>query len=197
MSYLTSVQLVSILETIKRRRSVGQMTSEQPTREQIEQLLEAATYAPNHHVSEPWQFFVLTGEARDALGKVMATSLKAQMQDISSERAQRQILKESAKPLRSPVIITVSVSHVEPQEEFLERIEAAAAAVQNMLLTAHEMGLCTCWRTGDAAYDPAVKQWFGLAPNDHIVGFIYLGYPCVSRPERVPTHFSAKTTWLS
>lgn len=173
------------------------MTSEQPSREQIESLLEAATYAPNHHVTEPWHFFVLTGEARDDLGKVMATSLKAQLGDVHSERIQRQLLKESAKPLRSPVIITVAVAHVEPQEEFLERIEAAAAAVQNVLLAAHEMGLATCWRTGSAAYDPAVKEWFGLEPADHIVAFIYVGYASCSRPERIPTSFAAKTTWLS
>ncbi|HET8844972.1 MAG TPA: nitroreductase family protein, partial [Ktedonobacteraceae bacterium] len=53
MNYLTSTQKVPVVESIKRRRSIGQMTSEQPSREQIESLLEAATYAPNHHVTEP------------------------------------------------------------------------------------------------------------------------------------------------
>src|SRR4051794_13169267 len=48
-----------VFETIKQRRSVGQVTQEEPTRGQIERLLEAATYAPNHHVTEPWHFFVL------------------------------------------------------------------------------------------------------------------------------------------
>jgi hypothetical protein len=59
------------------------------------------------------------------------------------------------------------------------------------------MGLATIWRTGDPATDPLVKEWFGLAPNDHIVAFVYVGYPKVARAMRVPTHFSAKTTWLS
>src|SRR5713226_1924298 len=57
-----------VLETIKQRRSVGQVTAEEPTREQIERILEAATYAPSHHVTEPWHFFVITGAAREGLG---------------------------------------------------------------------------------------------------------------------------------
>jgi len=56
---------VGIFDSIKRRRSVGQMTQQQPTREQIERILEAATYAPNHYVTEPWKFFVLTGAVRE------------------------------------------------------------------------------------------------------------------------------------
>jgi len=71
-----------------------------------------------------------------------------------------------------------------------------AAAVQNMLLTAEEMGLAAMWRTGDGAYDPQVKQWLGLAPEDHIVAFVYLGFPSIPKLERHPTPYEEKTTWL-
>jgi nitroreductase len=197
MNDMTKVQNVSVRDVIKQRRSISQMTEEQPSREQIEQMLEAATYAPNHHVSEPWQFFVLTGAAREELGKVMAASLQARMEEPTSKKSQFQLLKESNKPLRAPVVIAVAVKSVADQAEFLERIEAAAAAVQNMLLAAQEMGLATIWRTGSAAYDPQVKRWFGLALEDHITAFIYVGFARFPRQERVPTHFSSKTTWLS
>jgi nitroreductase len=81
--------------------------------------------------------------------------------------------------------------------DFLERIEAASAGVQNMLLTAQEMGLATQWRTGDASCDPHVKHWLGLSSEDHIVAFVYLGFPKQVPFERTPTPFAAKTTWLS
>ena len=55
---------MGILEIIKQRRSIGKVTSERPTREQIERILQAATHAPNHHKVEPWRFFVLAGHAR-------------------------------------------------------------------------------------------------------------------------------------
>jgi nitroreductase len=197
MNDITKAQMTSVRDVIKQRRSIGQMSAEQPSREQIEQLLEAATYAPNHHVSEPWQFFVLTGSAREELGKVMASSLQARLEEPGSKKSQFQLLKECNKPLRAPVVITVAIKGMTDQEEFLERVEAAAAAVQNMLLAAHEMGLATIWRTGNAAYDPQVKAWFGLAPQDHIVGFIYVGFARGPRQERIPTHFTSKTIWLS
>ena len=75
MNDTARAQNVSVHDVIKQRSSIGQMTDEQPSREQIEQLLEAATYVPNHHVTEPWHFFVLTGAARAELGNVMAESL--------------------------------------------------------------------------------------------------------------------------
>jgi nitroreductase len=197
MNDTVNAQIVSVRNVIKQRRSIGQMTDEQPTREQIEQLLEAATYAPNHHLTEPWHFFVLTGAARAELGKVLAESLKAHMEEPTSKKGQFQLLKECNKPLRAPVVITVAVKGVAEHEEFLERVEATAAAVQNMLLAAQEMGLATIWRSGKVSHDPQVKGWFGLANEDHIVGFIYVGFPKSPRQERIPTHFSHKTTWLS
>jgi nitroreductase len=195
---ITSRQQVSVLDTIKQRRSVGQVTQEEPTREQIERLLEAATFAPSHHVTEPWHFFVVSGAAREGLGHVMAASLSTRMEDRTSEKARMQLLRERNKPLRAPIIITVAMVGMKDMKGLLvENIEAAGAAVQNMLLAAQEMGLATLWRTGDTAYDPIVKAWFGLAPEDHIVGFVYVGFPKLTRPMRTPTHFSAKTTWLS
>lgn len=188
----------SVFEVIKWRRSIGQVTNAQPTRAQIECLLEAATYAPSHHVTEPWHFFVLTGAARDKLGEVMEESLRQRLHAPVTEQTQEQLLRERTKPQRSPVIITVALQDAHHSAgELLENIEAAAAAVQNMLLVATEMGLATIWRTGDPARDPLVKQWFGLSPADHIVAFVYVGYPKVTRAMRIPTHFSKKTTWLS
>jgi nitroreductase len=191
------VKAQQVLEMIKQRRSIGQVTTESPSREQIESLLEAATYAPNHHVNEPWRFFVVTGAAREELGAMMAASLRMNAQDITHEKMQVLTQRERLKPLRAPVIITVTVpAKQDVKDLFIEDVEAAAAATQNMLLMAEAMGLATIWRTGDAAYDPWIKRWFGLTPEDHIVGFIYLGYAKNARAMRTPTPFAEKTIWM-
>jgi nitroreductase len=185
-----------VFDLIKRRRSIGKMTGERPTREQIELLLEAATHAPNHHNAQPWRFIVLAGNAREELGTVMAMSLADRLEETSSEKAQATLNKERNKPLRSPVVIVVvAESPKQPKVMEIENIEAAAAAVQNMLLTAEEMGLACMWRTGDAAYDPHVKQWLGLESGEHIVAFLYVGYPAIPRLERIPIAFKEKATW--
>jgi len=198
MNAVESTQYTRIFDVIKQRRSIGQFTQDQPTRAQIEHLLEAATFAPNHFVAEPWHFFVLTGTAREKLGEVMAASLSARLNEQDCEVMQLRLWKESHKPLRAPVIITVATKGaLRKKEPLIEDIEAASAAVQNMLLAAEELGLGTVWRTGDTAYDPQVKRWLGLTPEDHIVAFVYVGFPTRTRQMRMPTHFSAKTTWLS
>jgi nitroreductase len=214
---------MDIFETIKNRRSIGKMTEQRPSRKQIERILEAATHAPNHHKVEPWKFFVLAGQSRVELGNVMARSLAERLSDTTkvtpnasnvtpsvsnvtpnasnvtlSEAKGLSILnKERTKLLRSPVVLIAAAEHPQkPNVLAIENIEAVAAAVQNMLLVAEEMGLAAMWRTGDASYDPHIKQWLGLAPEDHIVAFVYLGFPAIQKLERRPTSFEEKTTWL-
>lgn len=188
---------MSVLEIIKRRRSIGKMTEQRPSREQIERMLEAATHAPNHHKVEPWRFFVLAGKAREELGALMAESLVARLEETTSEKARALLTKERYKLLRSPVVIVVASKYPDNSKVIdIENVEATAAAVQNMLLTAEEMGLACMWRTGDAAYDSLVKQWLGLSPQDHIVSFLYVGYPAIPRLERTPAPVEAKTVWL-
>jgi nitroreductase len=202
--FFERTQNVQVLNTIKQRRSVGHVSQEQPSREAIERLLEAGTFAPSHHVTEPWRFFVLTGSARQSLGDVMANSLKTRLEQSSHEpipaaNLQKKLLRERAKPMRAPVVIVVAITEVpQLQGDYpIECVEAAGAAVQNMMLAAEEVGLATVWRTVDTAYDPMVKRWFGLKKDDLIVAFLYVGYPMTTRPMRIPTHFSVKTTWLS
>jgi nitroreductase len=187
---------LNIFETIKQRRSIGKMTQQRPTREQIEHLLEAAIHAPNHHKAEPWRFIVLAGDAREELGAIMQEALLTRMTDTESEQAQAVLKKERHKPLRSPVVIVVAAERPQqPQVLAIENVEAVSAAVENMLLVAEEMGLAAMWRTGDASYDPYVKRWLGLSLEDHIIAFLYLGFPAIPRLERHPLPFASKTEW--
>src|SRR5690348_8423472 len=99
----------AILDALRRRRSAGQVKPDMPPRELIERVIEAATWAPNHHRTAPWRFVVLTGEALVALGEVMAASLKERLPDPTGERAAALLDKERNKPLRAPVVVAVAV----------------------------------------------------------------------------------------
>lgn len=188
---------MSVFDVIQRRRSRGKMSQERPTRKQIEQILAAATYAPNHHKVEPWHFFVLSGTARNELGEIMARSLATRQTDFPESSLQALLAKERNKPLRAPVLIIAVAAHMEqPKVLDIENIEATAAAVENMLLVAEEKGLACMWRTGDAAYDPAVKRWLGINEQDTIVGIIYVGYATQEPAERHPQPLAEKTIWL-
>ncbi|GAC1618679.1 MAG: nitroreductase [Ktedonobacteraceae bacterium] len=174
------------------------MTEQRPTHAQVEQILEAATHAPNHHKAEPWRFFVLAGRARNELGEIMAATLTQRLAETEqgTGNIQGAVDKERNKPLRSPIVIVVVSEHAtQPKVLDIENIEATAAAVQNMLLTATELGLAAMWRTGDAVYNLKVKDWLGIDPQDHIVAFFYLGYPATEVPARQPQTVASKTIW--
>jgi nitroreductase len=169
---------VDVIEAIHSRRSIGRMTQEEPSREVIEKLLDAAVQAPNHHVTLPWRFFVMTGDARNRFGDAVAESLRPKLGDLDEEKREGILADERRKPLRSPVLIAVGVKHMpEATKTPVEDLQAVSAAIQNLLLAAHAEGLAAVWRTGSGAYSDHVKAHFGLDPQDELAGFVYLGYP--------------------
>jgi len=184
-----------IMAAIRDRRSIGKMQADRPSREAIDLILEAGSWAPCHHVTEPWKFVVIAGDERSALGDVMAQAkvdrMLRQGKDIDGEYD-----RAKAKAMRAPVIIAVGVEpSTEPKVVEIEEVEAGAAAVQNMLLVAHTVGLATIWRTGDPAYDLEVKRFLGFSPEAHIIGFIYLGFPAATPSRARHTPAEALTEW--
>jgi len=187
---------LGVLEAIRTRRSIGVVRPERPPRQAIETMIEAATTAPNHRLTEPWRFFVLAGEARTDFGHACAEAQAVRRADgeIENLAAYQAAMN---KPLRAPVIVAVAVEPVVgPKIEEIEEIAAGAAAIENMLLVAHALGLGAIWRTGSPAYDPAVKAFFGLAPTASILGFVYVGYPAIVPEPRRRRNAAELTRWF-
>ncbi len=185
----------AVLAAIQQRRSIGLMTEEAPPRALIERMLEAARWAPTHHQTEPWRFFVLEGAARDALGAVMGEVAAAGIDDPEARQVAHD--RAAAKPLRAPYVIAVATEPSEAPNVFeVEEIAATAAATQNMLLAAHALGLAAMWRTGAVAYEPAIREFFGLSGRATVLGFVYVGFPDKPSPVRQRRPLDAVVTWL-
>jgi nitroreductase len=159
------------LEAIRNRRTIGKSTGE-VSRETIRELIEAATWAPNHKLTQPWKFNVITGAARASLGAVWGAAAAAKADPAAKASVAE---GEAKKPLRSPAIIVVSTRTDANPVTAEEDLTATAAAVQNMLLAATALGLSAAWKTGKIIYSPEVKAFLGLEPSDRIVAFVYLG----------------------
>jgi nitroreductase len=166
-------------------------------REIVERVIESGTWGPNHRRTCPWRFVVLTGGARNDLGDVMAEAYRRQQPDAFAVVTEEQLEKERNKPLCAPVVIAVfAVPSDNPRVIEIEEVEAVAAGVQNMLLTAQALGLGAMWRTGDSAYDDSVKAHLGFTPRDHLVAFVYLGYPDLIPPLRRDDGAGQFTRWM-
>jgi nitroreductase len=184
---------MDILTAIHSRHSVAKLKPDSLPRQVIEKLLSAAVQAPNHYKVRPWRFVVLTGKGRERLGDVMAASFKARFPDLPEEALD----KERQKPLRAPLLIAVAAEKpAEPKINEIENICATSAACQNILLAANALGLGAIWRTGDTARDVEVKKFLGFAPDQHLIGFLYIGYP-ENLPEPVERpSYEDRTVWM-
>ena len=173
------------------------MKKDEVPREKIEQIVESAIHAPNHRITEPWRFHVFTGKGRGELAKARAETarLMAEAEGEEEETLAGRVSRERKKAFRSPVVIAVVSKAGRDEVETLENYGACCAAVQNMQLTAHSLGLATMWRTGPVAYHEHMRGFFGLDDGDTIAAFLYLGYPDAPETHRRRTPASEFTLW--
>jgi nitroreductase len=161
------------IEALLTRRSATALTEPGPDEAALRLIFESAVHAPDHGRLRPWRFIVVRGAARGRLGELLAAHLKRGHPDLAEET----LARERGKAFRAPLIIVVAahtrtdVKKVPPIEQQL----SAGAAVHAMMLAARALGFNSMWKTGTPAYDETVKAALDLAPEDSIVGFLYVG----------------------
>lgn len=143
-------------EAIRGRRTHKVYGSEPVDRETLEQLLELARWAPNHHLTEPWEFRVIGPH-----------TLAAMKEAAGAENA--------GKLDRAPTLIGVSVVQGGDPVQDEEDLLAAGCAVYAVLLGAHARGLVGYWRTPGFLRTAEGAAALGLGPDEHFVALIHLG----------------------
>ena len=162
-------------QAIRGRRSVGAFGDRPVGRATVAELIEAASWAPTHHLTQPWRFTVLAGDARPALAAAI----------VAADPTAGVARTAHAKLTRAPVCVVVGQRIPPDVDPVLEREDyaACACAVQNLMLAAQAAGLASKWSTGALAESPAAKRHLGFAPGDRIVAYVYLGYALAPPPE--------------
>ncbi len=158
----------------------------------LNRLMMLATWAPNHHLTEPWRFAVVSGDARATLGELTADFLiESGMTD------EAKLDKTRGKYLRAPIMMLVASSSAINAKAAtrLEDRDAVSSAIQNILLAATAEGLASYWGTGAICDAPAVKSFCGFDVDDTVLGAIYLGWPMGDVP--VPSRRPPVITWKS
>jgi nitroreductase len=164
---------MELFAAVQTRSSAARLTEPGPNPEHLDRLLEAAARAPDHGRLKPWRLIVLKDAMREAFTAAAAEAKRARLPAMTPE----QLAAEREKMARSPVIVVVgcAVNRDQTKVPEIEQVVAVGAAAQNLFLAAHDMGYGVMWKTGAAAYDPAVKAVVGLRPDDHIVAIMHLG----------------------
>jgi nitroreductase len=160
------------IEALLGRHSARSLAEPAPDEGALDLILSSAARAPDHGRLRPWRFVLVRGAARERFGDLLAEHLRRTHAHSSAETLQR----ERLKALRAPLIVVVA-ARCNPAVKIpvIEQVLSAGAAAHAMMLAAFALGFNAMWKTGSAAYDATVKAALGLAADDALVGFMYIG----------------------
>ena len=160
----------------------------------VKQILENATWAPNHGQTEPWKFVVFTGEGLQKLATFQSEFYKKDSGENFKEATYKNL---SANPLKASHVIAICLKR-DPNKKFPEQEEIAAVscAVQNMYLTVTAYGLGGYWTTGGVTYKPGAKEFFGLGEDDKLLGFFYIAHVAAPSPQGKRKPVEEKSEWV-
>jgi nitroreductase len=160
---------MDVEQAVRTRRTHKVYGPDPVDRETLDELLELARWAPNHHLTNPWRF------------RVVGPDTLARLKEAAGPEA-------ASKLDRAPTLVIASVAQsgddLQDEEDFL----AGGVAAYIVLLAAHARGLVGYWRTPGVLRTPEGRAAAGLGGDERFVALLYLGYPRQDReaPERAP-----------
>jgi len=170
--------MTSLSELVRSRRTTKVFGDQPLDRETIEALLELARWAPNHHLTNPWRFFVLGVGALERLKEAAGPDAAPKLD-------------------RAPTLVAVGVAlggedAVDDEEDLL----AAGCAAFLVLLGAEERGLAGYWRTPAVLRTSEGRAALGVPDDVHLIGLLHLGQKRQEQPapERAPV--ADVVSWL-
>lgn len=192
------------LEIVMGRRSVRRYLSDPVPSDAVERVLEAARWAPSAHNAQPWRFVVLREQdAKRGLAEAMARAWERDLQEDGVPRDMREDLaRTSVERFTSAPIVIVACMTMEEMDEYPDErrreaeramaAQSAAAAIQNLLLAAHDEGLGACWFCAPLFCPDAVRGALGIPLEVEPQALITVGKPA-EEPEPPPRKASEST----
>ncbi len=184
---------MTLADVLRQRRSIKRFTNRPVSREEIETLLTAATLAPNHRLTQPWRFYVLGPQARQAYGLALGERKARKLDDAGAADALRDRVADEHRAL--PCMIVVAIVRNESAEMAEEDYAAAMMGIENLALAAVEMGLGTHIKTGGVMEDPDAREAVGVADDQRIVAVVNVGEPAEVPPPKPRRRSESLTTW--
>lgn len=184
---------MNVSEAIAQRRSIKKFQDRPVTREEIEALLDAAVLAPNHHMTQPWRFYVLGPNARRAYGLALGERKARKLPDPDAAHAVRE--KTAAEYQAFPALIAVAMAVHDNPDTREEDYAAVMQGIANVMLTAVDRGLGTHMRTGAVMEDPAARAAVGVRDGERIVAMLSVGVPAELSAAKARQAAAAVTTW--
>ncbi len=167
------VKQLSVYEAIHRRRMAWKFEARPVPASTIDTMLDAAVWAPNHRLTEPWRFFVLDQDspARRAAAEMARQAVLDRGGDERRADAGR------AKILYAPCMMYVYCVPGQDEAATKENYAAVCCAVQNMALAGVSEGVAVTWETGGITRAEGIPELLGADPDWDLVTILFIGYP--------------------
>lgn len=186
---------MNTLDLLGGRRSIREFTAREPSRAEIETLLDFAVTAPNHRLTQPWRFYVLGPGSRRSFGLVLGGRKARKLDDPAAAEQLRQRVADEHAAL--PLMIAVAVTQSENPEIREEDYAAGMMAVQNISLAAVALGMGTHIKTGAVMDDPAARSAIGVTDGERVIAILNVGEPAFIPPAKARRLASEVTTWVA
>lgn len=155
-----------VLDSMARRRSISSVGPGAPSDEELKELLAAVTPVADHKALRPWRLITLRGDDRLRLGEALD----------EASGTQREPGEINRKPLRSDLLIAVVAKLTEhPKVPAWEQLATAAGAAHLLELALWQAGWGVMWRSGLATDAEPVRAAHGLAADEQLLGWLYVG----------------------
>jgi nitroreductase len=160
---------VELEEAIRTRRTHKAYGPEPVDRALLDELLDLARWAPNHHLTNPWRF------------RVLGPGALARLKQAAGPDA-------AGKLDRAPTLVAVSVIQTGDPVADEEDLCAAACAAYIVLVAAHGRGLAGYWRTPEVLRTADGRAALGIGGDEHPIGLLHLGPARQAQrpPDRAP-----------
>ncbi len=182
---------------IKERRSHRFFLDKPVEREKIEKILELAMWAPSAMNRQQWFFVVVGGER---LKKLISTIQKGyehilpRLQRFFADKPK--VIKLTEQFFRTLGNAPVAIfAYYTPTGDDFADLQSVAAAVQNMILAAHALGLGSCWMTGPVHVEEEINRELGIT-DKKLVAVVPIGYPAKKPPVPPRRDTDKKVVWM-
>lgn len=174
---------------LAKRRSASAMTLAAPGPDdaQLADILRLAVRVPDHGKLAPWRFVILKGAAKDAFAEQVTALAGSQENPTKANAALRKLT-------RPPVAVAVVSRFIAGEIPEWEQRQSASAVCHQMLLAAAALGWGANWITDWYSYDSRATALLGLAEDEKLAGFLYLGTATEQPQERQRPDVAAITS---
>ena len=183
---------MELIDAVRYRRSTAPLADDSPDDGQLASYLALAAHAPDHAGLRPWRLVTLRGNDRDRLGEALVAG-------FGDEPGTPEAAKTASKPQRAPLLVGIVATPVDhPKVPEWEQIAATAAMVTTLELVLFDAGWTAMWRTGPATKLAEVQRLMGIAKDEILLGWLYIGRTATQdgAPERADPDVTGRITSL-